>query len=73
MSRSVIRARLNATGQGTVFIDDKDVSSLVSEMIIKSSAGGITTVALRLIAVETDLEIEGELHLSEEGKPCTSP
>lgn len=69
MRRGTFRAKVDARGHGCVFIDDKDISHLVSEFVVKSDVRSVTTVSLRLIGVDLDLEVEGELDVKTQGAP----
>lgn len=64
-TRATLRAKVNMTGQGEIFLDDKDISHLITGFAIKSDVRELTTVVLRLIGVDLDLEIEGELPTTE--------
>ena len=59
--RPTLRVKVDAVGHGSVFIDGHDISQTVEGMKIEADVGKATTVVLRLLAVELDLDLEGEI------------
>jgi hypothetical protein len=50
--------RIDPTGQGTVLLDDVDISSSVTAVEFKSKVGELTSVRVSLLGVEIDAEAD---------------
>lgn len=71
--RPTIKVRVDATGHGTIAIDDHDISRLVTGLEIESKVGDVTRVLLHLIGPKLDVEVEVDPEVIDSYKARSAP
>jgi hypothetical protein len=63
MEMAKVQININASGQGSVLLDGKDISSNVSGLNVRIRAGELTRVFL-VLAADTEIETDAEIRRS---------
>jgi hypothetical protein len=63
----IFKAKVDMTGRGTIFLDDKDISMNVSAFKIGCSVNKPNIVQVTLFGPDLDIEIEGEINTVDSG------
>lgn len=59
--RATIKIEVDAGGRGSIYIDDMDVSHLVTGIDFTANVGEVTEVTLRMIGAKLDVETDADL------------